>query len=295
MSTNIQIVRSQSVRVGFLFSLLSGFSFGAMSFIVHASSNQIPSSELVFLRALLSMFLLTPFVLPQLSLVFSKDSKFLWLRSAAGAISMVCFYWNLQHTTVGKAGVLSNLAPIFIAFLSWKFFNEKISMREGGAIGLALIGVLLLYGREAMSLSIIIALVGTLGALSTSVAHLSLRQAALRFTPELVVWCLSFFTMFASILFSGSDWIVPKNGQLFPMLGVGITGLLGQVFLTRSYMHLRAPIASAFGLSSLVWGVTFEIAFHREIPPAGEWVSYAFVILGVCLLQLAAAERNKPT
>jgi drug/metabolite transporter (DMT)-like permease len=208
---------------------------------------------------------------------------------------MVAFFWNLQHTTVGKAGVFSNLAPIFIAVMSWKFFNEKINLKEGASIGIALCGVLLLYGREAIALSFIVGAVGTLGAFSTCISHLSLRQAARRFTPELVVWCLSFATMLASLLFSGSGWFVPRYENFGPMLGVGIAGLLGQMFLTHSYMHLRAPIASAFALSSLVWGVFFEILFHREFPPAGEWLSYILVVLGVCLLQIASVEKIPAT
>jgi hypothetical protein len=61
---------------------------------------------------------------------------------------------------------------------------------------------------------------------------------------------------------------------------------MGQLFLTQSYIHLKAPIASTLGLSALVWGVICESLYYKSIPAIGEIISYLLVILGVSLLQI---------
>lgn len=285
--------RPQPARIGFAFSLLAALSFGIMGFLVHASAGRIPSGELTFLRGAFSWVVLLPFSLRYITLAFSRQSTYLWLRSAAGATSMVCFFWNLQHTNVGTASALSNLAPVLVALLSWQLLRERLDLREGLAVAITVSGALTLYRHSGQSLPLIVIIVGLAGALTTSIAYLSLRQAALRFTPELVVWCLSTLTMLAAAIAPGEPWVRPSAPELAPIGGVMVAGLLGQVFMTRAYVHLRAPVASALGLSSLVWGVLCEVIFHRDYPSALEWLSYALIIAGVALLQLASERRAR--
>lgn len=287
---SVSISDTADSRLGFLFSILSGFSFGLMSFLVNLSS-KTPSAELVFLRGLFCCFVLLPFVGRQLKLLLTKQATSLWIRSAAGATAMLCLFWNLQHTKVGTATALSNLAPVLVTLLSWRLFGEKITVREAAAIMLTVFGALTLY-RSGISSTI--AAVGFFGALCVSVAQLALRRAALKFSPSLVVWCMSLMTVFAAPLAPTTSWLVPKQ-DLAVVFGVGLTGLLGQVFMTFAYMHLRASLASAFGLSTLIWGVLFQSIFTQSIPNLRELISYGLILAGVCTLQLVSETKKEDT
>jgi drug/metabolite transporter (DMT)-like permease len=289
------VEKSASNHLGFIFGLLSGLSFGVMGFLVHISSGQTPSSELVFIRAIFTCLVLLPFVFHYIRRLLSKETIFLWLRCIAGSISMLCLYWTLQHSNVGMASTFSHMSPIFVVFLSWKFFNEKILLKETMAIAIAICGVAVLCSQREVSLSLSVLLVGTMGAISAGVAHVSLKQAAVKFSPMLVVWAFSLVMLITSFAVPSPNWTIPTMQTFLPIVGVSVSGLLGQIFLTQSYMHLKAPVASTFGLSALIWGVVCESLYYRDMPTLGESISYSLVILGVALLQVLHRSSSAAT
>lgn len=275
-----------SSPAGFVFAILGGLSFGAMGFFVHISSGHAPSGELVFLRALFTLLMLSALIYNQVPRTLSRRARFLWLRGFAGSLSMLAFYWTLQHTSVGRSAALAHMAPVFVILLSWRFLREKITVKEAIAIGLAVTGVVALFAGDRSSWSPGVAAVGLLGAITASVAYVSLRRATADFSPLVVVWSFSLMMMLMALLVPGQSWKVPAADSVLPILGVCVSGMLGQMFLTWSYVYLKAPIASSLGLSSLVFGVLFESLFYRRVPGRGETISYLLILSGVSLLQM---------
>lgn len=270
-----------SKRIGLAYSLLMGLSFGLMGYLVGRC--ELPAEELVFLRAGFSCLCLTPFVYRRVSVLFSRQALTLWLRSIAGALAMICFFWNLQVAGVGTATALANFAPVVVTLISWLLLKERLERLEFLGIAITIVGALTLY-KLGSSITLQIVLVGSLGAFSTAIAQLALRQAAQLFSPTLVVWFMSLITALASLLL-GRGWEKPTGWVV--VIGIALMGLLGQVFMTLAYMRLSAPVASTFGLSSLIWGVLLEIIFLGRQPVLGEWFSYLAIIGGVCVIHLS--------
>lgn len=277
---------SPSSSTGFVFAVLGGLSFGAMSFFVHISADNAPSGELVFLRALFTLLVLSVLTYDQVPKIFSRRAKFLWLRGLAGSLSMLAFYWTLQHTSVGRSAALAHMSPVFVILLSWKFLSEKISLKEGAAIALAVSGVVALFASDGSAWTTGVVVIGFAGAMTASVAYVSLRRATADFSPLVVVWSFSLVMLVAALLVPGQTWRAPATSGLLPILGVCVAGTLGQMFLTWSYLHLKAPIASTLGLSSLVFGVFFESLFYGRTPRPAEAASYLLILSGVSLAQM---------
>ncbi len=269
-------------RLGLVYSLLMGLSFGMMGYLVGRCA--LPAAELVFLRASFSCLCLTPFVYRQIAELFSRTALTLWLRSIAGSFAMICFFWNLQKAGVGTATALANFAPVLVTLISWSLLKERLGRVELLGISITVAGALTLYKLGA-SITNQVILVGFLGAFSTAIAQLALKQAAQIFSPTLVVWCMSLITSLTSLIISGTGWQVP--GEWVVVTGVALMGLLGQVFMTLAYMKLSAPVASTFGLSSLVWGVVLEVMLLGRQPTPGEWGSYLAIIGGICVIHLS--------
>ena len=67
----------------------------------------------------------------------------------AGACLAVAFFTNivaLNHTTIANATLLMATSPMVAAVIGWAWLREKVSVRTGGAIGLAFVGVLIMIG-----------------------------------------------------------------------------------------------------------------------------------------------------
>jgi drug/metabolite transporter (DMT)-like permease len=263
-----------------------------MSYLVYTGAGRIPSAELAFMRAAFSFLALSPYVTPHVRKAFARGSGTLWLRSAAGAISMQCYFWNLQSSNVGTANTFANLAPVFVALLAWIFLREAINKPEAVGIALAVAGAISINAPWANPPRALVTVVGVMGSLSASVSYLALREAVLEFSSPLVVWCLSVVTMAACPFAPGAAWILPQGGSWLLIAGVGAAGLMGQVLMTRSFVYVRPQVASVLALTSLAWGLVLQIAFEGKVPRAGEWLAYALVLLGVALLQLTAPSRS---
>ena len=273
------------LRPGVLDGLLAGVSFGVMAFFVRHVRHEVPSAELVFLRAIAGVIVFAPLVRGRLRGAFGRGSLLLWIRAVVGTAAMLAFYWNLQNTNVGTAKAFTMLAPILLALLTGPLLGEPLRRHEIFAIAVAMAGVAALYLPQSAGPGALVTLVGVGGACCTCVALLALRRAAARYPSAVVVWCFSLVSAAIAPLISGPTWTVPTGSALWLSLGVAATGVAGQVFMTRAFRVLRAPIVSALGLTSLAWGVGCEVMFEGFRPSALELAAYGLMLLGVARLR----------
>ncbi|TAJ20718.1 MAG: DMT family transporter [Planctomycetota bacterium] len=289
-----------AARIGYVWALASAVSFGLMSWLVHAA-HELPPLWIALARGLVGLAILTPLVGRRLAAVFAPNSGFLWLRAVAGALSILCYYWNLQRTSVGTAKALQDLAPVIVAAFSVLVLRENLRGRTGLGIALAIAGALAIGLRGATPPSGVVVAVGIVGAFAAATAFLSLREAASEHSPEVIVWmlcassCLTSAVLIASgaIIEQPMPWGALGVREVALFAGVALTGLCGQLWMTRAYQHLSASVASALGLTALLWGVLFEIAFSRARPSVGDWCGYALIVAGAVALRRASA-RGSP-
>lgn len=266
-----------------------------MSYLIFHSAGRIPSNQLTFFRGILSLLILTPFVRDVLPKAFARGSRFLWIRSAAGAGSVLSFYFNLQHSDVGTATAFADLAPVFVVLLGWTFLKESLHGPELIGIALATLGAIFLNARWAVPPPPIVTLVGVGGAFIASISYLALREAVLEFKSTLVVWCLSLCASAACLLLPRSDWVIPSSpAEWTALFGVGLSALLGQVLLTRSFLYLRPQVCSVLGFTSMFWGLLLQIGLDGRNPARGAWLAYSLVVAGVVVLQITSRPAQDP-
>src|ERR1700678_4692680 len=107
-------------QIGLTSGIASGACYGGMIFLIHILAGRAPASEITFLRAVSAVVALLPFIVRHGRRWLQRDALLLWFRSLVGAVSVLCVAWNLQHTSVGFANTLFNLAPILVVMLGAK-------------------------------------------------------------------------------------------------------------------------------------------------------------------------------
>ena len=115
-------------QIGLLSGILSGALYGGTFFLIHIAAGMAPASEITFLRAICAVICLLPFVLRHGRQWLGRSSHLLWIRSLVGALSVLCLAWNLQHTSVGFANTLFNLAPLFVVLLGALLSQETLRL-----------------------------------------------------------------------------------------------------------------------------------------------------------------------
>ena len=62
------------------------------------------------------------------------------------------------------------------------------------------------------------------------------------------------------------QWIVPTPLQAFLLVMVGVTGGLGQIFLTLSYRYADTSLIAPFDYFSMIWAVIIGYLVFADLP-----------------------------
>ena len=288
-SDQVQPARPTSRWSGTLFGLVSGCSLGVMALLVHVGRDVMPATELVFVRGALGLIMVAPLITRPTQSLFHSGSWGLWARSVLGPISIAAVFWNLQHTSVGTAGVLAAMGFALLPFTAWHVNTERMPRRAYVGCGVVLIGLLVLSVPAASRPDIAVLVAGAVGAIASALSSAAHRSAARHFSAPIVVAGLSVGMMtlmpIAGLADAGESWVWPTSvGAWMLFIGVAGTAALGQVALTHANRYLPASAAVALSRSSLLWAIGLVAALLGSLPTIYEGISCIIVFVGLTLI-----------
>jgi len=276
---------------------MAAAAFGVMAFLVHHQASRVPSSELAVVRAVATLAVLLPFCWRELAkLRRGRDAAFVWLRAVAGAVSIFCYFWNLQHADVGTASVFVDISPAVLALLSVRITGDFVPRRARVGAIVAVAGASLVHTSESTRPPTAATIVGVFGLAAAVIAQLSLRRAAQKYSPLLLVSCLSIVLVVIGPWLPGERWVHPSDADLAILVGIIATSIVGQLCFSASFRDLPATTASALSLLALVCAVGIEeVLDHHDVEPL-EYLAYGLVVGGIIVVHVingrAASARD---
>lgn len=275
-----------------LFALSSALGFALMGFCVNECSGALPPGELAFLRGLFAVVILLPWCARDLGALARREGRWLWVRSASGAGSVLCYFHTLQHTAIATARALADMAPVFVCILAWVFGHERPARAQVAVIALMTAAAVSLGATGIAELTAGTAAVGLFGAASAGFAYISLRRAALAFRNELVVFALGAGLVISAPFMPGPAWVWPPLQYAPAVVGVVALGLAAQLLFTRGFLHLSASVASGFSVTALLWSVVLQVALQGDRPTAAAAAAYAVIMVGAAALHVVETRRG---
>jgi drug/metabolite transporter (DMT)-like permease len=237
-----------------------------MAFLIHVWGGVLPPTEIVFFRALFALVTLGPFAFRDRNRLVSKDAMVLWLRSIVGAVSGLCFTWNLQHTSVGLANVLFNLAPLGVIVFGWISRSEKPALSKMVCLVLVVSGSFIFWFNSQTTAPALVLAVGLGGALAAAASYTALKHASMRWNPLTLAWAFSFAGFPVSLIFKNGAWVPLRLNVGLGLLSIVFLATLTQILLALSFKWADLSIATAIIPSSMGWGVALDVASGE---PAG--------------------------
>ncbi len=204
----------------------------------------------------------------------------LWLRSVSGSCSMLCTFYAFDKLPVADVFTLTNTFPIWVALLSWPLYGHSPGLKVLGAILVGVVGVALVEQPHFAS--------GNLGVVSalaaagfTAVAMLGLHSLS-DIEPLAVV---AHFSAVATVICLVAAVIGPLDHDpaatfepwmMLKLIGMGLSALVGQLFLTLAFSHGAPAKVSVVGLTQIVFGLAFGVClFNHEV----NWVTLIGTVL----------------
>jgi drug/metabolite transporter (DMT)-like permease len=264
-----------------LWMLWGALAFAAMGAMTHALGSRCDWMLIALVRALFMGVAITVVArVAGVRLVVWRP-RVLWVRSLAGTSSLFCSFYALTRLPVAEVLTLTNTYPIWIIVMSCAVFGQRPTAREIVAVACGTIGVVLIE-RPRVGYDQGAALIALLSAFCAAVAMLGLHRLK-DVDPRAVV---AHFAGVASVSTAGVlAWrstanhgaaslslvafqTAPPLSTLLLLGGVGLTGTVGQVFLTKAYAAGLPSEIAVISLTQVIFALGFDILFWgRTMPP----------------------------
>jgi len=275
----------------------AAFCFASMGAMTHAVGSRCDWLLIAFIRIVCTFIFSVGLARAAGARLVVWKPRTLWMRSVAGTISLTCTFYALTRLPVADVLTLTNTYPLWIVLMSFRDGTKRNRWADLACVVCGVLGVVLIQRPEASGHGDVVAVLIALGAsVTTAIAMLGLhrlrevdaRAVVAHFSGlaslTLAVWLLFAHPIAASAL-AMDGWVI------WLLLGVGLTGTLGQVFLTRAYAFGSPSKIAVLSLTQVVFGMGFDVTFLGRQLTFTTLVGFAMVLGPTAWITTRSAAR----
>ncbi len=281
---------------GALLMLTSMAAFTCNDAVMKAVTRTLPLYESVALRGglvLAMMLIVTRIQRRGVRLSVPRgDLVPLVLRTGADIVSTVLYLWALRMMALADLSAIMQALPLAVTLAAAVVFGEKLGWRRLAAIGIGLVGVLLILrpGTGAFDIWSAVALAAmlliVLRDIVTRKFSAAIGSSTIAFYAALTI------TLAGFVLGVEEDWRMPDPAE------AGLL-LLSAAFLTVGYITAVATmrvgeisLIAPLRYTSLVWAIVLGLVIFGEWPDLWTWLGSALVV-GAGLYTILRERRLK--
>ncbi len=267
---------------GLLPAFFSACCFAVMAVCIKIASSELPAVQLVFLRSIIGLIIILPFVLPRgIDFVKTPVLHLHMLRGFISLCAMTCFFYAISHVGLSESTLLNASSPLFVGLLAFSILKEKVTKHSAVALVVGFIGVCFIL-KPGTILFTFAALIGLCSGFFIACAKILVRYMA---NTEPVLRTVFYFSIFSTIYSSILMiwfWQTPTMFDVSIMVLAAICATGGQTLLTYSFTHNEAVTVAPFTYVTVMMATLFGWIGWHELPDVGSSVG-AILIIGSCL------------
>jgi len=203
--------------------------------------------------------------------------KTLTLRVVIGTIGLILTFAAAQALPIANATVLFFMSTLLIPVLSYFILKEKIGPHRWIAVAIGMTGVII-----AAQPTPEVTLIGVMLALGAATVQGSI-QVLIRSMRSESTFTITFYFFLGGVIIPGifMPWAfnMPDLHSAILLFGIGVTGGLGQYFLTSGFKMAPASFLGPFNYTGLIWATLFDVMIWSYIPGYPVFLGGAIIIV----------------
>ena len=278
---------------GIALKLIALAVFTVMASLIKATSDAVPPGEAVFFRSAFALPVIIVWLLykGELStgLRTSNPMGHVW-RGVIGVSAMGLGFTALGLLPLPEVTAIGFASPLITVILAALLLGEKVRMFRLSAVGIGLVGVLVIlwprlsFGEDLDRLAMIGAVAMLISAALRSLAQVHIRRLVQTEHPSAVVFYFMLTASVLSLFTAPFGWTVPSLPEAVMLIGAGLFGGVGQIFLTLSYRFAPAGVLAPFDYASMLFAVMVGYFIFSEIPTSATIIGSLIVMAAGALI-----------
>ena len=269
--------------------ILCAVSFAFMAVFIKLSYNSGASvGQVVFFRNLFAFALCLPWFL-QVGWEGQRTQILGWhlLRAVVGFSAMMLYFSSFLFKPMSEVISLNFSAPLFTLVGGALILHERVGPRRVGAALIGFAGVLLIVRPWSQSIGWT-ELMPLIAAVVMGMVPLILRRMSRTESTSVMVWYQSLIMTLFSLPLVLMMWQeIGWTSWLF-MLGCGVVGYVGQMFLAESLHHGEASEIMIYDYCRLPIVAVIELALFGVLPSI--WVVPGVLLIAASAVYIARRE-----
>ena len=261
-----------------------------MSLLAKLAGARIPTMEVVFVRSI--MMTASTLVLLKWKGISpaGKDKRTLFLRAVVGVAALSLFYFALPRIPLGDATALFYMTPIWTALIASVVLKERTARLVFLGMGISLLGVVMiarptfLFGSGISELDTIAVLAAVGASMLSGFVYVLVRKLRVSDAPLVIIFWLSWVGIVGTMPFLALGWVWPTTVEWLYLIGVGITTLIAQIFLTLGLHMEAAGRAMSIGYLQVVFAFIWGAMVFGTIPDLWSLLGAAVIVGSVLLI-----------
>lgn len=279
------------VQRGVVFMLISVICFSLMNLVVKYLPN-IPATELVFFRSIVSIVLSLIMIRKKKLNPFGNNKLWLVQRGVYGVIALTAFFYTLQKMPIGPALTIQYLSPIFTAIFAIFILGERMRGVQWLYFLVAFSGIILIKGFDS-STSLLLVGLGVISAVFSGLAYNAIRKLKDTDHPIIVVFYFPLIATPIMAIVSFLNWQTPQGIEWLLLVLMGVLTQIAQLNMTKAYQ--AAPVGKVAPLKyiGVLLAIGFDVVLFGVSYAAVTLMGMALVVMGV-VLNMLHKSSDKP-
>ncbi|MEX0279032.1 MAG: DMT family transporter [Ruegeria sp.] len=251
---------------GMFWMFAAGLSFVAMTALVKSLGTTMNPIQAAFLRYALGLVFLLPAIPAILNTRMTRRNVTLFgVRGVIHAAAVMLWFFAMTRIPLAEVTAMNYMTPVYVTLGAALFLGEKLAIRRIAAIGVALVGVLIILRPGFREVSPgHIAMLGT--SLTLGGSYLLAKVMVRDIRPSVVVAHLSIWVTVALIPFAIAVWQPPSLRDIGILFLIASFATAGHYFMTLALQAAPVAVTQPVTFLQLIWATLLgALVFHERV------------------------------
>lgn len=264
-------------------------------------SGDYPLHEVILLRASIGMIVLLAVLVPLQGGTSNLRTRRLAmhiLRGLCVVFANMMFFLGLAAMPLADAAAIFFVSPLIITAFSVIFLGEKVGPRRWLAVGIGMLGVIVVMRPGSSAFQI-----ASLLPLAAAVGYAFLHILTRRIGDTESALAMTFYIQLTFIVVSGAiglgfgdgrlagsgdpslefllrEWVMPARKDIWVLIMIGCASTFGGFLISQAYRLCEAGLAAPFEYIALPLAIFWGFIIFGEWPDKMTWIGVAMIIAG---------------